>query len=232
MNLRFDLALPAEVRDRLALHGDDSIVRGITCLADGDRHLPAVVEERTAERVTVRTHDDGTIGVHGYASVTNIWYDVAGGPPYGWREMIVRGAFAKALAERDDVRFLIEHEGLALARTAARTLTLEEDDHGLLADVPALDVARNVRAAELVSTIDRGDVDQMSFAFRVLRQEWNDDYTERVIREVKLYDVSAVSFPANTATIIALRAANHPARRKGHPLSLARAEADRLRLRA
>jgi hypothetical protein len=79
-----------------------------------------------------------------------------------------------------------------------------------------------------VSTLRRGDVDQMSFAFRAIRQEWNDDYTERRILEVQLFDVAAVTFPANEATVIGLRTDDRGAR--SYPLSLALAEADALTL--
>jgi HK97 family phage prohead protease len=104
-------------------------------------------------------------------------------------------------------------------------MILASDDVGLWVDVPALDPA-NPRAAELLSCLDRGDVDQMSFAFMPTRQEWNADYTQRRILELKLVDVSAVTYPANTATIIAARAASsEPVRRSGLPLSLALAQA-------
>ena len=95
------------------------------------------------------------------------------------------------------------------------------------------------RISELRSTLERGDVDQMSHAFIALRQEWNDDYTERRILEVRLFDVSAVTYPANDVTVIALRAAagidpdtdaggpepEQIAERTGMPLSLAAAQA-------
>jgi HK97 family phage prohead protease len=81
----------------------------------------------------------------------------------------------------------------------------------------------------LVSAIRRGDIDEMSFAFRAMRQEWNDDYTERIITEVRLFDVSAVTYPANPATLITARGSDEP--RRGYPLSLALAEAEQFRLR-
>jgi phage head maturation protease len=54
--------------------------------------------------------------------------------------------------------------------------------------------------------MSRGDLDQMSIGFRVTRQEWNGDYTERQIREVELFDVSVVTFPASPTTTANLRA--------------------------
>ncbi len=228
------LALPEPVLARVGVTDTDPVLRGVTCLAE--HALPnerlTLAEERTA-RAELRAADDGTFGLHGYASVTDVWYEVAGGAPYGWNEMIARGAFTKALTENDDVRLLIEHEGLPLARTWSRTLTLEADERGLLADAPSLDL-RNPRAQELHSVIERGDADQMSFAFKVVRQEWNDDYTERRILEVRLYDVSVVTYPANPATVVALRnaAPAHVEERAAMTLATAQAFADAARLRA
>jgi hypothetical protein len=48
-------------------------------------------------------------------------------------------------------------------------------------------------------------MDQMSFAFRVLRDEWNSDYSERKIYELRIFDVSMVTFPANPATVAKVR---------------------------
>jgi phage head maturation protease len=56
--------------------------------------------------------------------------------------------------------------------------------------------------------MERGDLDEMSFAFQVIRQEWSPDYTQRDITEVKLFDVSVVTYPANPATSVGLRAAD------------------------
>lgn len=167
----------------------------------GDAHIA----EARRHQLEYRALEDGTMSVTGYALTWNTWYDVAGGPAAGgWSETILRGALDKALAERDDVRFLINHEGTPLARTASGTMTLVSDDIGLRVDIPALDMS-NPKAQELRSALERGDVDQMSWAFRVVRQEWNSDYTERTIREVRIFDVSAVTFPANPATIIGVR---------------------------
>lgn len=150
---------------------------------------------------------DGTIkqavGLRGYASTFNDPYSVR-----DWlgeyNETIMPGAFDKALQERDDVRLLVNHEGIPIARTKSGTMTLAVDDRGLLVDVPDLDedspLVQSVRSA-----MKRGDMDQMSFSFKATRQEWNEDYTERFIREAKLYDVSVVTYPANPNADVKLR---------------------------
>lgn len=212
-------SLPEPIRERLAVDSASLITAGLAARADG-----SIVESR-GYKIETRNNDDGTIHLSGYATTWESSYEVAGGPPWGWTETIARGSADKSLTERDDVRFLRNHEGLPLARTKSGTMTLTADDLGLFVDVPSLDL-RNPSSQELHSALERGDVDQMSFAFMALRQEWNAEYTERRITEVRLFDVSAVTYPANEATIIGLRA--QPAASKGISLNLARAMADTL----
>ena len=213
-------SLPDAVRQRLDVDAGALATAGLAA-----RTAHGIVESR-AYQIEARQVGDGVFHVQGYAATWDTWYDVAGGPPYGWSETIVRGAVTKSLAERDDVRFLINHDGLPLARTKSQTMTLRGDDLGLFVDVPALDLT-NPRAQELRSALERGDVDQMSWAFMVTLQEWNADYTERRILEARMFDVSAVSFPANEATIIGLRSSQAEPEEKagGIPLSLALAQA-------
>jgi HK97 family phage prohead protease len=156
-------------------------------------------------RAELRATDDGPTTLDGYASVTGSPYTVR-----DWlgeyEETIERGAFKKTLAEKDDVRLLLNHDGLPLARTSSRTMTLAEDDQGLhvLAELDR----RSHLTNDVAVAMERGDLTEMSFAFSVTRQEWNEDYTERWIREVKLFDVSVVTYPANPATTAKLRAAD------------------------
>lgn len=171
------------------------------------------LESRTfaGHKIEVRVADDGTIGFAGYATVYDQWYDVAGGPERGgWSEMITAGAAKTTLLGRPDVRLLVNHDGTPLARTRSGTLILSEDPFGLMASAPSLDPASPL-VQTIRSALDRGDLDEMSFGFRVQRQEWNDDYTQRMIREYDLSvsgaDVSIVTFPANPFTVAQLRAA-------------------------
>jgi len=201
-------SLPDEVRARLGVDSETLVQAGLAI-----RNAKGEIVEARMRTVEARANEDGTRGVVGYATTWDTWYDVAGGPPYGWSESIAKGAATKSLAERDDVRFLFDHEGSPMARSrglSIDTMKLTADDMGLQFDIPALDETRNVDAMKLLSAIDRGDVDQCSFAFLVIRQEWNEDYTERRILELKLFDVSAVTYPANPATIIGARSAAAP----------------------
>lgn len=163
-------------------------------------------ERRTITNAKCQYRSDGTDShiakFQGYASMTGVPYEVN-----DWlgtyTETVERGAFGKTLQERDDVRLLLNHEGMPMARTASGTMSLTEDQLGLesLADLDT----RMSLTSDVALALERGDLDQMSMAFRVTRQEWNEDYTERFIREVQLYDVSIVTYPASTTTSAKLR---------------------------
>lgn len=161
----------------------------------------------------MRAVDDSTVSFNGYATVYDTWYEVAGGPDKGgWNEMITSGAGSRTLNTKPSVMLLLNHEGLPLANTRSGTMTLVEDSRGLIADAPKLDL-RNPRVQEANSVVSRGDGSEMSFAFRVTRQEWNKDFTERAIREYDLNvrgsDMSIVTWGANPSTIGQMRSAAH-----------------------
>lgn len=214
---------PDEARARV--HPVPTSTRQVTRSATNDyRGIPSPVLERLAEtradvgvidrvgrgacefrfKPELRFNQDGTVFVHGYATVYDFPYDVAGGPPFGWSETIVRDACRVSVQQGADVRLLINHEGIPLARTKSGTLRLESDDIGLYNAAPSLD-PRSPTVQSLISAMSRGDLDEMSFAFRVKEQEWNDDFTERHITEVILFDVSMVTYPANPATVSTTR---------------------------
>lgn len=120
-------------------------------------------------------------------------------------ERIQRGAFKKVLG--DDVRFLLNHEGMPLARTRAGTLRLKEDPKGLAveADIAPITAGRDLRVS-----LERGDVDQMSIMFIVGDYEWDEtgEIPVRVISRIEqLFDVSVVTFPAYPTTDAGVRAA-------------------------
>lgn len=186
--------LPPQVLERLQEKGEDV---GVV-----DRAFRALSEFRF--RPEFRLNRDGTASVHGYATVYDFPYEVMGGPPFGWVETITRGACLRSVNNGADVRLLINHDGIPLARTRSNTLFLESDDLGLYSLAPSLDM-RNPVVQSLISAMQRGDMDEMSFAFRAEQQDWNDDYTERQITEVRLYDVSIVTYPANPAATSRIR---------------------------
>ena len=123
--------------------------------------------------------------------------------PLPWTEFVKRGAFTKTLKDGADVRLLIDHEGIPLARTKSGTLALIEDSRGLLVEAE-LDPS-NPDAARVISAMRRGDMNQMSFAFRTIKDAWANDRSTRDLKEVQLYDVSIVTFPAYEETVAELR---------------------------
>jgi len=159
------------------------------------------IERRTftVRDVEARQADDGTMRLSGYAAVFN-----DSSVPLPFKESIAPGAFRKTLSETPDVRLLVNHEGLPLARTKNGTLTLSEDDRGLYFSA---ELADTQEARDIHTLIARGDVDQMSFAFRVIRQKWSEDRSRRVLTEVSLSDgdVSVVTYPAYPTTSVEAR---------------------------
>lgn len=148
--------------------------------------------------------------VEGYATTFNqpyeLWRD---GPDYVFMEQVDRNAFDNT--DMSDVIMQYDHEGRVFARTGNGTLALEADDHGLhiRADLGGTEIGR-----QLYEEIKGGYTDKMSFGFTVdkderLIQKDNESGTVTVLRTItrigKLYDVSAVSLPANNATEISAR---------------------------
>jgi HK97 family phage prohead protease len=134
--------------------------------------------------IELREVPNGTGGTKlefdGYACITEASYPMA--DMFGqYDETIVTGAFARTLAEGPDVAFLVNHEGLSLARTKAGTLRLAEDLIGPGLHSGADLDPRSMAVQELRLAVESGNLDQMSFAFRVFTggTHWNDDYTER-----------------------------------------------------
>jgi HK97 family phage prohead protease len=148
----------------------------------------------------LRTEQEGTI-IKGYAAVFNKWSEDLG----GFREIIRPGAFTKTLKDGADVRALQNHESnYVLGRTKSQTLLLEEDDKGLAVEIHPPDTQY---ARDLIINIDRGDVDQMSFGFETIKDRWGreEGRNTRELLEVKLFDVSIVTYPAYPQTVVQVR---------------------------
>jgi HK97 family phage prohead protease len=142
---------------------------------------------------------DGTVGFRAYASVTESAYDMWDmfGP---YTETIASTAFDQTLADSADVAYLLNHGGMTLARTASGTLTLGVDEQGLWYE-PRLDPQNSI-VRDVMSGIRRGDLNESSFAFRIVRGQWSPDYTAYRIEQVDMHrgDVSTVNYGANPAT--------------------------------
>lgn len=163
---------------------------------------------RNVARFERREAEDGKI-VEGYATVFNQPYELWSYDGYTVIEQIDAHAFDET--DMSDVIMQYNHEGRVFARTSNETLTLTADDVGLhiRADLGGTELGR-----QLYEEIEGGYTDKMSFGFRVKEDkrevtEEHDTGNVTVLRTItkieKLYDVSAVSIPANDATSISAR---------------------------
>lgn len=147
-----------------------------------------------------RADEVGGMYISGYFSVFNSNYNIFDGAT----ESIAETAFDGALS--DDIRCLIDHDTrLVLGRTKANTLTLKTDSRGLWGEVKIN--PNDQDAVNLYERVKRGDVDQCSFGFDILEEEFEDRGTSVhwTIKKVKLYEVSVVTFPAYTDTSVSAR---------------------------
>ena len=163
---------------------------------------------RRVVQMEIRAAGEGEMIVEGYATTFNqpyeLWRD---GPDYIFLEQVDRDAFDKT--DMSDVIMQYDHEGRVFARTNNGTLELRTDDHGLhiRADLSGTEIGR-----QLYEEIKGGYTDKMSFGFtvdadeRLITEEAGVVTILRTIKSIgKLYDVSAVSLPANNATEISAR---------------------------
>lgn len=156
---------------------------------------------RSVDAQFTTREDSDNLSIEGYFAVFNSNYDMG----YGMSESIAPGAFDETIS--DDVRALINHDTtLVLGRTAAHTLELRQDEHGLWGRITIN--PKDSDAMNLYERVKRGDVNQCSFGFDINEEET--EFLENgdvhwTIKSVKLYEVSCCTFPAYEDTSIAAR---------------------------
>lgn len=153
-----------------------------------------------SSKFETRAEESGDLYISGYFSVFNSDYEVWPGAT----ESVADSAFDGALS--DDIRCLIDHETrLVLGRNKAGTLTLKTDSRGLWGEVKIN--PNDQDAVNLYERVKRGDVDQCSFGFDILDEEFEERGAEVhwTIKKVKLYEVSVVTFPAYEETGVTAR---------------------------
>lgn len=142
--------------------------------------------------------------IEGYFAVFNSDYEIWPGAI----EQVAPGAFTSALG--GDVRALADHDTrIVLGRTAAGTLELREDDRGLFGTIKIN--PEDQEAMNLYHRVQRGDVTQCSFGFDIVAEDYEhrpDGSDLWTIREVVLYEVSVVTFPAYAETSVQARQAD------------------------
>ena len=177
--------------------------------------MPTKLDRREYRRIDAgqmetRTAEDGAKVVEGYATTFNMPYELWRDKEMTVNEQVDRNAFAET--DMSDVIMQYDHKGRVFARMSNGTLQLSQDDHGLkiLADLGGTEIGR-----QLFEEIRGGYTNKMSFGFTVpeggdvrTRSKGEDGHITilRTITKIgKLYDVSAVSLPANDATEISSR---------------------------
>lgn len=150
-----------------------------------------------------KSTEEEPLKLRGYAIV----YNSLSEPLYGdlFRERINRGAFTKSLLKDDQVCLWGHDTRYVLGRKSAGTLILREDDNGLYFEVF---LPNTTWARDLKESVDRGDIKQMSFGFKVVRDNWLDNKDTlkeygmpiREVEEITLHEISLVTFPAYPET--------------------------------
>jgi HK97 family phage prohead protease len=164
------------------------------------------IETRNVRGVELRADGDEPRRIVGHAAVFNSLSEEI----FGFREVIMPGAFDRALEEDHDVRALVEHLPVKLlGRTKSGTLKLSTDDVGLVADITPPDTSA---ARDAITSIERGDLDGMSFAFIPKTTEWRteDGVDIREVHDLDLVDVSVVAYPAYPETDVELNGLSAP----------------------
>jgi uncharacterized protein len=151
--------------------------------------------ELVTEGIDIREQEDGTKTLHGYA----VKWEMKS-HPMGWfrrfKEQFKKGAFADSLTE-DDQRALWSHDtSKVLGRTKNNTLRLYEDEVGLRFE---LDLPDTSLGNDTYKSINRGDIDGVSFGFRMVKEDWDESDPDNIVRSInkaKLLEISPVAFPA------------------------------------
>lgn len=160
-------------------------------------------KEREYRNMTFEVRKDGdqpSFLVEGYASTFEP-YKLIEIDGEDYNERIMPTAFDEA--DLTDVVYRVDHEGKVFARSSAGTIKLDIDEHGLH---QVTDLSKTRAGKEHFEEIAAGNYPQMSFAFTVSEEHYDADTRTRIIDRIgKVFDISAVSFPANPTTELHVR---------------------------
>ena len=175
------------------------VARAIALKIDGVEPEAKQPEIRTnSVDFEVRAEGDG-MTFTGYASVFNSPSEDLG----GFIEYVAPGAFKRSLQSRNEVKLLWNHDsGEPLASLRGGTMQLVEDERGLKVTAQLPNTTRGRDVAELLRT---NVINEMSFGFNVIKDNWSRDGQTRTLESVRLFEVSVVSFGAYKATEAAVR---------------------------
>ena len=181
--------LPGEPRERIRA------IRSYLAGEPQEQQRKAVADGVQYRQAEMRAASDEMV-VEGYAAVFNSTTDLG-----SFQERIAPGAFSDVLD--DDVRLLINHDGVPLARTSNNTLSLKEDEDGLYYRAHLSDTQAG---RDLYTMIQRGDISQSSFAFTISEESVDEDGVRVIEKVERLIDVSPVTYPAYQAASVFARA--------------------------
>lgn len=157
---------------------------------------------------SVSSTEDGSLRVSGYVNKTDQQSEILGGKRK-FVEKISKGVFKRALSNGRPVDFLAEHDNeKILASTRNESLVLKEDEEGLYMEA---NIAPTTWGKDTYTLIKHGLYQNMSFGFKVVKDEWRKlerDLYERTIKELELLEVSVVKSPAYSQSTIAARGLN------------------------
>lgn len=167
-------------------------------------NLPCDGRERRAfvGGLELRAEGDGEIGqtTKGYACLYDNDTSIGG----YFIERFAKGAFTKSLKERDVVALHSHDDGRPMGRMSRDTLRFSDDDKGLgfENDLPDTQDGR-----DLATSLERGDIEGMSFRFRAIKEEWDEsgDIPKRTVIEAELYEITYTAFPAYPDTEVGMR---------------------------
>lgn len=155
---------------------------------------PLVIQQRAQG-------EEESYRAEGYATTFDVPYLLYEWDGVKYYEQVSSNALVGA--DMSDVVFRFDHEGHVYARTKNGTLTLTPDGHGLKVTT---DLSTTEAARQMHEEIKTGLIDKMSWAFTVAEESYNSDTRTRTILKIKkVYDVSAVTFPADSDTDISAR---------------------------
>lgn len=163
-----------------------------------EREFRVAADVWPSEEITLRAEGDG-MTFTGYAAVFNSRSEDLG----GFTETIREGAFDKTLAQKRAVKMFWNHNAdIPLGSTRAN-LQLSTDERGLLATAK---LPETTAGRDMATLVRDNIVDSMSFGFQTVKDSWNEARTERVLEEIRLFEVSPVtSWPAYPATTASVR---------------------------
>jgi HK97 family phage prohead protease len=162
--------------------------------------MPNKMEYRTIN-AELRVAESPANRIEGRAVVYNEVVDLG-----YFREKVAPGAFNRAINEKQDIRFLVNHNpDNLLGRTASGTLAIAQDDRGVTfaCDMPDTQLGRDT-----YTLIKRGDLSQCSFGFIVNKESvayGDDGSATRTIEDLDCFDLSTVAFPAYPTTSVTAR---------------------------